>query len=183
MLGVPYVSSREKLFPVKFMFGVPYFSSPWKTIPPWNLCLCPMCFFPVKNYPPWNLCLVSYMFLPREIYAWCPICFSAVYTTPSVVYACGWRVTSINASQLLEMYCYCFVSAADARSFSDSCVFIARQYTNVRKWYSNYVCLSVRLSVRFLYLTDWLTDWLYSHNKTLHINSDTENYNVQDRKE
>jgi len=30
---------------------------------------------------------------------------------------------------------------------------------------------------------DWLTDWLYSHNQTLHINSDIENYNVQDRKE
>ena len=30
---------------------------------------------------------------------------------------------------------------------------------------------------------DWLTDWLYLHNKSLDINSDIENYNVQDRKE
>ena len=29
----------------------------------------------------------------------------------------------------------------------------------------------------------WLTDWLYLHNKTLQINSEIENYNVQDRKE
>jgi len=32
-------------------------------------------------------------------------------------------------------------------------------------------------------LTDWLTDWLYLHNQTLQINSEIENYNVQDRKE
>jgi len=30
---------------------------------------------------------------------------------------------------------------------------------------------------------DWLTDWLYLHNQTLQINSEIDNYNVQDRKE
>jgi len=28
----------------------------------------------------------------------------------------------------------------------------------------------------------WLTDWLYLHNQTLQINSEIENYNVQDKK-
>ena len=32
-------------------------------------------------------------------------------------------------------------------------------------------------------LTDWLTHWLYLHNQTLQINSEIENYNVQNRKE
>jgi len=31
-----------------------------------------------------------------------------------------------------------------------------------------------------VWLTDWLTDWLYLHNQTLQINSEIENYNVQD---
>ena len=31
-------------------------------------------------------------------------------------------------------------------------------------------------------LNDDLTDWLYLHNKTLQINSEIENYNVQDKK-
>ena len=41
----------------------------------------------------------------------------------------------------------------------------------------------ISLELKITILTDWLTDWLYSHNQTLHINSDIENYNVQDRKE
>jgi len=140
MLGVPYVSSRDKLFPVKFMLGVPYVSSPWKTIPCENSACVPYVSSPWKTIPVKFMLGVSFVFPP--------------FKPPCVVYACAcsWRVTSINASQLLEMNCYCFVSAADALSFSDSCVFIARQYTNARKWYGNYVCLSVRLSVRFLYL-------------------------------
>ena len=38
------------------------------------------------------------------------------------------------------------------------------------------------LSFFFSSLTDWLTDFIL-HNKTLQINSEIENYNVQDRKE
>jgi len=106
MLGVLYVSSREKLFPVKFMLGVPYVSSSESVFRRENYAWCPICFFPVKNYSPWNLCLVSHMFLPVktvpvkimlgvpyvsslkklfpcEIYAGCPICFFPVKNYPS----------------------------------------------------------------------------------------------------
>jgi len=44
-------------------------------------------------------------------------------------------------------------------------------------------CLTLSRWHGALWLTDWLTDWLYLHNKTLQINSEIENYNVQDRKE
>jgi len=104
MLGVTYVSFREKLFPFNLCL-VSHMFNPMKNYSLWNSCeiyaSCPICFFPVKNYSAWNLCLVSHMFLPvknyslwklclvshrflpvknypRENYAWCPICFFSV---------------------------------------------------------------------------------------------------------
>jgi len=57
---------------------------------------------------------------------------------------------SINATPLLEIYCCCFVSAADAQSVGDSYVFIARQHimrdTDIAIMS---VCPPVRPSVRF----------------------------------
>ena len=126
-----------KTIPVKFMLGVPYFSSPWKTIPPWNLCLVSYMFLPREKLSPWNLCLVSHLFFRR-------------LNRPTLCRLRLWLTRDVY-KRGTEIYCYCFVSAADARSVSDSCVFIARQYTNARKWYGKYVCLSARLSVRFLY--------------------------------
>ena len=64
MLGVLYVSSREKLFPVKFMLGVTCFFQ-WKTIPVKFMLGVPYVSSHEK-LSPWKLCLVSNMFLPRE---------------------------------------------------------------------------------------------------------------------
>jgi len=68
-------------------------------------------FFIVKNYR-------------REIYAATTGVpgFIPVNNFPSDIYGCGGglHVPSINAPQLLEIYCHYFVCAADARSVSDS---------------------------------------------------------------